>query len=144
MKRNGAKLAAGSCQGEADEQGAVRGSKPVQNVTVPSPPVDLGGLLNALADAIAERLAARGSVPVKAEPLVDRRELGRLLGVSVATVDRLDHEGQPYVRVGDSKRYDVAAVRAWHAERTAAAPKLAPVVEAPATTGVRRITRGGR
>jgi hypothetical protein len=60
------------------------------------------------------------------QPLVDKRELARVLGVSVATIDRLDREGQPHVRVGDVKRYCVADVVAWHRERTP------PPSEAPA------------
>lgn len=80
--------------------------------------------------------------------MVDKRELARALSVSVATVDRLDKEGQPHVRIGDAKRYDVAAVLAWHRERSAqqpASPSTAPASSPPETSsGVRRVSRGSR
>ena len=82
-------------------------------------------------------------------PLVDKRELARTISVSVATVDRLDREGQPYVRIGDAKRYDVAAVLAWHRERPAQLVALPAATAAPIRlSGVRRLSApvasGGR
>jgi hypothetical protein len=85
--------------------------------------------------------------------LIDKRELARALAVSVATIDRLDREGQPHVRIGDAKRYDLAAVLLWHRERSAEAPPSAlgppgsPRSHAPvALSGVRLLSvrrRGG-
>jgi hypothetical protein len=87
-----------------------------------------------------------------AEPLVDRRELARCLSVSVAQVDRLVAQGMPFLVVGESKRFDVAEVRAWcraKAEQEAAAPSSsAPRAlpsraanDEPATGGVRILSR---
>jgi excisionase family DNA binding protein len=77
-------------------------------------------------------------------PLLDKRGLAAALGVSPATVDRQTAEGRiPFVRVGDHKRFDLAAVRA-ALELTPA--RLAPVV-APArgrVPGVRLLSRGPR
>src|SRR5262252_5604119 len=76
--------------------------------------------------APAPSSAAPASAPV---PLVDKREMARLLGVSVATVDRHDREGQPHLYIGDVKRYDAAAVLAWHRERSA--PRALPNPSSP-------------
>lgn len=74
-------------------------------------------------------------------PLIDKRELARTISVSVATIDRLDREGQPHVRIGDAKRYDVAAVLAWHRERPAPAVARPALTDAPAAlSGVRRLS----
>lgn len=74
------------------------------------------------------------------EPLIDKRELARRLGVSPATIDRLDREGQPFLRVGDVKRYACAEVLRWHAERTL--PDAPPVTQVtPKPSGVRRLSR---
>jgi hypothetical protein len=98
--------------------------------------------LAALAPYWSPPPAATAAPPAPAvEPLVDRRELARLLSVSIATVDRLDREGQPHVRVGDSKRYHVAEVLRWHRERT---PAEAPAVASPAQVATPAATsRGG-
>lgn len=118
----------------------------------------LGPLADHFAALIAARLPVAAPSPAP-EPLVTRHELARLLAVSIATVDRLDREGQPYVRIGDAKRYDVGAVFAWHRERTAAEPRTtAPTPRLPpapaarrsepepvaAPSGVRRVSVGGR
>jgi hypothetical protein len=99
------------------------------------------------AQAAARR--ARDGAPVAhaaPEPLVGRHEIARLLDVSVATVDRLDREGQPHVRVGDTKKYDRGEVLAWHRARPAEEkPATAPAELPPAaTSGVRRVSVGGR
>jgi excisionase family DNA binding protein len=78
-------------------------------------------------------------------PLVDRRELARLLGVSAATVTRMTAEGMPHVFAGASPRYAADEVRAWLAQRgrkgtTAAQRKAAGAPIA----GVRLLSRGGR
>jgi hypothetical protein len=98
------------------------------------------------AQAAARR--ARDSAPVThaaPEPLVGRHEIARLLGVSVATIDRLDHEGQPHVRIGDAKKYDHAEVLDWHRSRPVEEkPASAPAELPPAASGVRRVSTGGR
>jgi hypothetical protein len=132
----------------------------VQNVRPPSAPINAAELVQALLvialvpvvrQAVAEALAQQSATaPPAPAPLVSRHELARALSVSLATVDRLDREGQPYVRIGDAKRYDVAAVMAWHRERTASetkqVPQLvpAPTTEPAAQSGVRRVSVGGR
>jgi hypothetical protein len=49
--------------------------------------------------------------------LLDRAGLARALGVSAPTVDRMRAEGAPELRVGDSPRFELAAVLAWLRER---------------------------
>ncbi|MFT3769645.1 MAG: tyrosine-type recombinase/integrase [Minicystis sp.] len=75
--------------------------------------------VDALLDALFDDTEPAPAAPAPTAPavLVDKREVARTLGVSVATVDRLDREGQPFIRVGDVKRYDLAAVLAWHRDR---------------------------
>jgi hypothetical protein len=100
-------------------------------------------LLDALLDGPAPSTAPP-LAPAPAAPLCDKREIARALSVSVATVDRLDREGQPHVRIGDAKRYDLAAVLAWHRERSErpeTAPTLPPANETNGSPGVRRLSR---
>jgi hypothetical protein len=77
-----------------------------------------------------------------AAPLLDRRELGRTLAVSTATVTRLTSEGMPHVFVGDSPRYSIDEVRAWLEARgrqgTKAKPSSGPI------PGVRLLSRGAK
>jgi hypothetical protein len=74
-------------------------------------------------------------------PLVDKRELARLLRVSPATVDRLDRDGQPFVRVGDAKRYSPDDVLTWHRKRTSSEPAVEPQSEPGGRdSGVRRLS----
>lgn len=53
----------------------------------------------------------------KDRTLLDRAGLGRALNVSVATIDRLARSGLPFDRVGEVRRFDLVAVRAWLASR---------------------------
>jgi hypothetical protein len=95
----------------------------------------LGELLDTLLIPVpAEPAPKAASAPVPS-PLVDKREIARLLGVSVATVDRHDREGQPHIYIGDVKRYDASAVMAWHRERSAPAapPALSSFTGGPET-----------
>jgi hypothetical protein len=100
------------------------------------------GALEAVSPARVTPPAPMASMP----PLLDKRELARALGVSVATIDRLDREGQPFLRVGDVKRYDLATVHAWHRERSVPVPPSAPPhaaapLPAPEPSGVRLLSR---
>ena len=78
--------------------------------------IDLSALLAAFARELAPHVArelttnAPRQTSAAQDPLLDKRELARALSVSPATVDRLDAAGQPFIRVGDAKRYDLAAV----------------------------------
>lgn len=65
-------------------------------------------LVEQIADAVAARVQ---SAP--AQPLLDRNELARALGISTATVDRLARAGMPAIRLVDSKRYLLADVLVW-------------------------------
>jgi hypothetical protein len=66
---------------------------------------------------VAEALAEHE--PAERPPaLVDRRRRARDLGVSPATVRRLEAGGPPVVRVADSPRFEVAAVLGWLRART--------------------------
>jgi hypothetical protein len=61
-----------------------------------------------------------GPVPPAEEPdaLLAKGALAKRLDVSPSTVDRLTREGMPVASyVGDARRYDVAACRAWLAAR---------------------------
>jgi hypothetical protein len=101
-------------------------------------------VLRALADAMEAGLAHEASPPAVEVRLCDKREVARTLDVSIAKIDRLDREGQPFVRVGDAKRYDVTAVLAWHRERSAQAtePPTVPPSSVPAApSGVRCLSR---
>jgi hypothetical protein len=106
--------------------------------------------VDALLDALLEPAEpAPPPAPALDVRLVDKREAARALAVSVATIDRLDREGQPFVRVGDAKRYDLAAVLAWHRDRPASdAPASPPALPPASGTGqikiLTRPTRKGR
>jgi hypothetical protein len=93
--------------------------------------VDLGAILDALADRVVDRLTTRLPVASTAPPpapLVHKRALAVALSVSPATVDRLVRSGMPFQAVGDAKRFDLAACRAWLAEQgqRPAAPPAPP------------------
>jgi hypothetical protein len=62
-------------------------------------------------DAVAAALAEQREdvSPV----LMDRSGIGRALGVSPTTVDRLRREGLPCVLIGDSPRFIVASCIEW-------------------------------
>jgi hypothetical protein len=60
--------------------------------------------------------------PSVVEPYVSRYELARLMGVSVATVDRMVAEGMPSVTWGRrTRRFRPSVAIAWAAERGRAA-----------------------
>ena len=85
------------------------------------------------------------AAPSTVGPLVNKPEIARVLDVSVATVDRHDRDGQPYIRVGEVKRYDVAEVLPWHAARTNEQPaKASTEVSSANDSGARRLTRSRR
>lgn len=62
--------------------------------------------------------------------LLSKAALARKLSVSVATIDRLTREGMPLAaHVGDSRRFDIEACRAWLATRGKRPTKSPPKVE---------------
>jgi hypothetical protein len=93
---------------------------------------------------VVEAIRAVTEAPTsEAEPadrLRTKRELAMALGVSVSTIDRLTREGMPVAaHVGDARRYDVAACRAWlgargkrptTAPRSGREPDIDDVIEA--------------
>jgi excisionase family DNA binding protein len=100
--------------------------------------------------AQAARLrASRGvpsitATPARLTPLVDVRDCAYALGVSPATIHRLVRSGRvPFIVVGESKRFDLAAVREAleHSEVTEKR-SVVPTPQAGATIpGVRLLTR---
>jgi hypothetical protein len=56
-----------------------------------------------------------GSAPA----LLDRAGLGRALGASLSTVDRLVRDGCPFIVAGASKRFQLDRVLAWLEARNA-------------------------
>jgi hypothetical protein len=83
-----------------------------------SPFDGLGSALAELVRSAVRQELAEHEPPERPPALVDRQRLARELGVSPATVRRLEADGLPVVRVADSPRYEVAAVLAWLRERT--------------------------
>ena len=77
-------------------------------------------LMEALLKEVAERTRVSMMEAIAAandpEPLpeyFDRAGIARQLSTSVTNIDRLCHEGLPYVRLGDMRRFRLADVRAW-------------------------------
>ncbi len=62
-------------------------------------------------DAVRDALADHDSATLPA--LLTRSQIAEQLGCSARTVARLDGEGMPVVMVGDSPRYEIAAVLDW-------------------------------
>jgi excisionase family DNA binding protein len=100
--------------------------------------------------AQAARLRASRSVPcdtatpVRPTPLVDVRDCAYALGVSSATIHRLVRSGRvPFVVVGQSKRFDLAAVReALEHSMVTEKQLVVPTPQASATIpGVRLLSR---
>ncbi len=75
---------------------------------------ELAGIVRA---AVAEVLAEHQ--PQTRPALLDRAGCALLLGVSLATLARLRADGLPELRVGDSPRYEPAAVLEWVRSRGA-------------------------
>lgn len=75
-------------------------------------------------EAVARRsaqLVLEGIADRSAEPAVlDRSLLAARLSCSPSSVDRMRAAGCPHVRIGESPRFELAAVLAWLREREAA------------------------
>lgn len=86
-------------------------------------PVDLVVTLTVdeLREIIREELQAASAAEISgvapARLLVGGADLGRMLGCSRTQVHRLRLEGAPTVKLGDSYRFEPAAVLAWLKER---------------------------
>jgi excisionase family DNA binding protein len=111
----------------------------------------LAAFLRAQADAIlaaataqAAALRAAADVVEQGAPpparLLSSQDCAAALGVSVATLNRRVGEGAiPYVTIGDSRRFDLDAVRAALAEHAVRPAEGDPANDA--TAGVRRLSR---
>src|SRR5262245_7404572 len=117
--------------------------------------VDVAALLatfaRELAPHVARELAAlTPEPPATPAPLVDKREIARLLAGSPATIDRLVRAGMPHVPIGDVRRFDVDACRGWladHGKESATTPtaRSAPLTSASNDLGgVRLLSRHRR
>jgi excisionase family DNA binding protein len=104
--------------------------------------VSLDELRAVIRDELRATLAAHASSP-SAAPLVDRREVARLLNVSAATVTRMTAEGMPHVFAGASPRYSVDEVHAWLDARGRRGTKSTPP-KRETIAGVRLLSRGAR
>lgn len=102
--------------------------------------------VDALLDALQPEPAPPHSLNVSTSPLVSKQEAARHFNVSTATIDRLCRSGEiPYITIGDSRRFDLVAVRA-ALETRATQPVASPASSPPETStgGVRRLSRGTR
>jgi hypothetical protein len=61
--------------------------------------------------AVAEALASREPAP--ATMLLDRNGIAEALDCSPSLVDKMRRRGMPHVRLGDSPRFELAAVLDW-------------------------------
>lgn len=67
-------------------------------------------------DCLADAIEAQGAdVPTAGAPqlLLTKHELARALQCSPSTLDRLRKEGMPVVMLGESPRFEAAAVTDW-------------------------------
>jgi hypothetical protein len=64
-------------------------------------------------DAVLDALAELSHNEKNSRVLLNRADLARALGVSIATVARLRAEGVPCLLVGDSPRFCLEAVVPW-------------------------------
>jgi excisionase family DNA binding protein len=92
---------------------------------------------------VLEAGAAPDPGPAGPAPLLTKQELASALRVSTATVDRLCRDGKiPIVRVGESRRFDLASVRCALEALSVQQPPTPPSQPASeAATGVRLLTR---
>ena len=102
--------------------------------------------LRAQADALeAGVVESARSTSASSEPLRTTQQCAADLGISVATLNRMVRAGQvPWLPVGDSKRFDMTAVREALAARAARAktpPVPASSLPAPSMSGVRCLSR---
>lgn len=73
----------------------------------------LDALVELLADRVAARLQESRPNTAPPSPMLTKRALATALDVSTATIDRMVEDGRiPFFVVGESKRFDLAEVRA--------------------------------
>jgi excisionase family DNA binding protein len=91
---------------------------PAPRLLVTMTEADLDARDQRLLDTMIEIFDAR---PRK--KLLDPAGVEQLLGVTAPTIRRLRSEGMPYVRVGESYRYDGDAVLEWLRQREEGTPR---------------------
>jgi len=90
-------------------------------------------------DEVRAALTSVAPASATPSPLVDKKECARALGISTTSLDRMTAAGKvPFLRVGDVRRYDFAAVRA-----ALETPAATPTRPAPRerVAGVRLLSR---
>jgi hypothetical protein len=88
------------------------GAPPAANDSPPGLIITTAEQLQAIvAGAVAEALAQQA--PVATRRLLDRHELARAFSCSASMVDELRRRGMPFLRVGESPRYDIDECIAW-------------------------------
>lgn len=93
-------------------------SDPIDVQIVTLTRAELYGLLQQAAQRGAELALAKAKAAEGASGgLVNRGEMAQLLGVSVATLDRLIADGLPFVRVGSHRKFNRDGVQAWLDQR---------------------------
>ena len=91
--------------------GAEVGETAPENDNAPAFTVTRGQLGELVRGAVAEAMAeAAGAV---APALLDRQQLGVVLGCSPAMVDKLRKQGMPAVMLGSSPRFEAADCLGW-------------------------------
>lgn len=111
----------------------------------------IDGILEHLADRLAARVVElvsdrmRGEAEQPAPSALTKSDLAQQLNVSTATIDRFVRRGMPHFYVGDRRRFDIAACRAWLATHGKAAAEPGGTVRSKPSSlhGVRRLTRKG-
>lgn len=82
----------------------------------PPDPLSLRPLIAAEIDRLRDELVeVVGARPL--QRLLDTGEIGQYIGVTSQTVRRLRDEGMPHIRLGETYRYDINAVRQWLTSR---------------------------
>lgn len=71
-----------------------------------------------VADAVAAALAEHREAEAPRPDYLDQGALARALDTSIATVRKLTEDGMPHVLLGDHRRYRLADVHEWLAQRT--------------------------
>jgi predicted DNA-binding transcriptional regulator AlpA len=75
-------------------------------------------LTTLIREAIAGYLGASAtSSQQSSSALLSRAACSNALGISVASLDRICNDGCPFITIGKSRRFDLAAVREWLATR---------------------------
>lgn len=100
-------------------------------------------LLDEVRRFVASVAPAPPPTDVKAPSALTTTQLAARLGTSKATINRAAREGLPFFHVGSSRRFDLAAAKAWfeaRPKRSLAPPEVDPDVAAIARRNGLRVT----